>query len=69
MNIIERDIWSCLKNSGKNIIIYGMGNGADKIINELERLNINIYGVMASDDFFCQGTEFQGIYGEKTFRA
>ena len=51
MDIIEKDIWSYLRNSDKKIIIYGMGNGADKIINELERLNINIYGVMASDDF------------------
>ena len=64
MNIIERDIWSCLKNSGKNIIIYGMGNGADKIINELERLNINIYGVMASDDF-VRGQSFRGFTVKK----
>ena len=64
MNIIERDIWSCLKSSDKNIVIYGMGNGADKIINELERLNINIYGVMASDDF-VRGQSFRGFTVKK----
>lgn len=58
------DIWTYLKNSDKNIIIYGMGNGADKIINELERLNIKFHGITASDDF-VRGQTFHGFTVKK----
>lgn len=54
------DIWEYLKNTEKNIVIYGTGNGADKIMNELERLKIQIHGVMASDDF-VRGQTFRGF--------
>ena len=60
MDIIKKDIWSYLRNSDKKIIIYGMGNGADKIIDELEKIGVGIYGVMASDDF-VRGQSFRGF--------
>ncbi len=43
--------WEFLKECGLPVILYGTGNGADKIIDELERLEIPLYGVMASDGF------------------
>ena len=46
-----QDIWQRLKNEDKPILLYGTGNGADKILNELERLNIEVSGVFASDGF------------------
>ncbi len=44
-------VWNALKNSQKPIILYGMGNGADKVLDEFEKRNIKCSGVMASDDF------------------
>ena len=48
---IMTDIWTYLKNCNKNIVLYGTGNGADKILDELERNNISVSGVFASDGF------------------
>ncbi len=45
------DIWTRLQNETKPILLYGTGNGADKILNELYRLNITISGVFASNGF------------------
>lgn len=44
-------VWDTLKNSDLPIILYGMGNGADKVLDEFEKQNIKCSGVMASDDF------------------
>ena len=33
----ELDIWDRLSLEKRPIIIYGMGNGADKIIDEMEK--------------------------------
>ena len=59
-----RDIWKYLQNTDKPIIIYGMGNGADKIISELEKLNISVYGITASDGF-VRGQTFHGFTVKK----
>ncbi len=45
------DIWTKLKDIDKPILLYGTGNGADKIFAELTRLGIPISGVFASDGF------------------
>lgn len=44
-------VWDALKNSDKPVILYGMGNGADKVLDEFNKRGIKCYGVMASDDF------------------
>ena len=32
MNInVSKDLWTYLKDTDKTIVIYGMGNGADKV--------------------------------------
>lgn len=43
--------WEKIKISGLPVVVYGMGNGADKVIDELNRLEISVMGVTASDDF------------------
>ncbi|MBR6564471.1 MAG: FkbM family methyltransferase [Clostridia bacterium] len=48
---MEKELWSYLKTAQKPIVLYGMGNGADKIINVLEKYDIKISGVFASDGF------------------
>ena len=45
------DLWNYLKNLEKPIVLYGMGNGADKIISVLNDYGIKISGVFASDGF------------------
>ena len=53
MNLIlpEKDLWTHLKNTDKKIVMYGMGNGADKIISVCDRFGIEISDFFASDGF------------------
>ncbi len=44
-------VWDALKETKLPIILYGMGNGADKVLDEFEKRSIKCSGVMASDDF------------------
>ena len=60
MNIPENDIYDYLKNTDKPIVIYGMGNGADKIIAQFERCGITVSGIAASDDF-VRGQQFHNF--------
>ncbi len=48
---MEKELWQILKASDKPIVLYGMGNGADKIINVLNEKGISFSGVFASDGF------------------
>lgn len=45
------NVWDALKKTKKPIVLYGMGNGADKVLDEFARRGISAVGVMASDDF------------------
>lgn len=56
--------WTIIKKSGKPVLVYGMGNGADKIIDELNARNIEICGVTASDGF-VRGQMFRGFKVKK----
>lgn len=60
MNLPDYDIYDVLKNERRPVVIYGMGNGADKIIAELCRRNIPVSGICASDDF-VRGQSFHGF--------
>lgn len=51
-----KDLWTHLKETQKPIVLYGMGNGADKIISVLNKYDIKISGVFASDGFVRQKT-------------
>lgn len=45
------NIWDYLAKSEKPIVIYGMGNGADKIIDTLEKYGAKVSDIFASDEF------------------
>lgn len=45
------DLWTHLESTDKKIVLYGMGDGADKILNVCEEKGITVSGVFASDEF------------------
>ena len=53
------DIWGFLKEADKPILIYGMGNGADKIISYFNEYGIEYKDVFASDGF-VRGHSYRG---------
>lgn len=53
------DVWTLLKGSENPILIYGMGNGADKIISVFEKYGIVYSDVFASDGF-VRGHSYRG---------
>ena len=55
-----QDLWTYLKTATKPIFLYGTGNGADKILDELYRLEISVSGVFASDGF-VRNRSFRGF--------
>ena len=60
----KKSSWEKIKESGKPVVVYGMGNGADKVIDEFNRLEIPVKGVTASDDF-VRGQQFRGFTVKK----
>ena len=56
----NKSSWEKIKESGLPVVVYGMGNGADKVIDEFIRLEIHFLGVTASDDF-VRGQMFRGF--------
>ncbi len=60
MNInIKTDLWHYLAKSERPIVMYGMGNGADKIIAVCKKYGIEISDFFASDGF-VRGHSFHG---------
>ena len=59
LNINETDIWQFLKDDGKPVVIYGMGNGAEKIISVLKDYGVSVSAIFASDEF-VRGHSFLG---------
>lgn len=53
--------WERLKNEQRPIFIYGMGDGAMKIMNVFKQKNITLSGIFASDDF-VRGHSFEGYH-------
>ncbi len=53
------DMWGYLSKTSKNIVMYGMGNGADKILDVCERYGIEVCDFFASDGF-VRGHSFHG---------
>mgnify|MGYP006386202523 CR=1 FL=1 len=60
----EKSVWEKLMVTRKPIILYGMGDGADRVLQEFELLNIHASGVMASDDF-VRGQSFHKFTEER----
>lgn len=55
----HEDLWDRLSHAEKPILLYGMGNGADKILNVCTRRGIGIADTFASDGF-VRGHSFHG---------
>ncbi len=46
-----QDIWTYLKRTKKPIVIYGMGDGCDKILSVCNEKEIAVSGIFASDEY------------------
>ena len=49
--IDELSVWEKLQETTEPIIMYGTGNGADKVVDIFEKLDIKLSGVTASSGF------------------
>lgn len=56
----KNDMWDILSKEVRPIVVYGMGNGADKLVERFEKYNIKISDFFASDGF-VRGHFFRGF--------
>ena len=54
------DVWETLRRSPLPCVLYGMGDGGDKLIAQCEKRGIAVSGVFASDEF-VRGQSFHGF--------
>ena len=54
------DVWDVLSKETRPIVVYGMGNGAEKLIRRFEKYGIKISDFFASDGF-VRGHSFAGF--------
>lgn len=59
-----KSVWERLRECDKPIVLYGMGNGADKILDWCEANGVKVQGVFASDEF-VRGQQFRGFTVER----
>ena len=62
--INEETVWLKLQKESRPILLYGMGNGADMIIEKLKLFGIKYSDVYASDEF-VRGQSFRGFTVKK----
>ena len=62
--IEKQSVWKIIEHTAKPIVLYGMGNGADKILDWCEVHNVKVQGVFASDEF-VRGQQFRGFTVER----
>jgi len=55
-----KDIWQYLANTDRPVLVYGMGDGAEKMLGAMKRFGIDCAGVFASDGF-VRGQVFCGM--------
>lgn len=60
--------WEFLKSTPLPIAVYGTGNGADRVIDEFEKLGITVSAVVASDGFVRNRT-FHGLHVQSISQA
>ena len=56
----EDSLWEKLKKEKRPIVLYGTGNGADKILDTCEKFGIKVSGVFASGGF-VRDRSFRGM--------
>lgn len=59
MEIKEQFVWDRLQNEKTPIVLYGMGNGADKILDLCDKFSIKVSDIFASDEY-VRGHSFRG---------
>ena len=72
-DIENMSVWEALQNTKEPIIMYGTGNGADKVFEVFRELGIEVAGVTASNGFvrerFFHGDRLaRKRAGSRTFR-
>lgn len=56
----ENTLWDYLKTAGKPVVLYGTGDGADKVMVRLTEIGVPVSGVFASEEF-VRGQRFHGF--------
>lgn len=56
----NKNVWNILAECKLPIVVYGMGNGAQKIINTLDEYGARVSDIFASDEF-VRGHSFMGF--------
>lgn len=54
-----RTVWERMATAGKPVVLYGMGDGADKILDVCKEKGIAVDGIFASDEY-VRGHSFRG---------
>ena len=57
--INENNVWDNLKSEEKPVVLYGMGLGAEKIMDTMAQYGIEVDDIFASDEF-VRGHSFRG---------
>lgn len=57
--IKDENTWDFLKNDNKPVVLYGMGLGAEKIMDTMATYGIKVSDIFASDEF-VRGHSFRG---------
>ena len=53
------DVWQRLQMEARPLVVWGMGNGADKLLSAFEKYGLEVADFMASDGF-VRGQLFHG---------
>lgn len=58
--IHDPNVWDTLRDTPHPVVLYGMGNGADQILDTLHTYGVSVQAVFASDAF-VRGQSFRGF--------
>ena len=56
----HNNLWDSLKKADKPIVLYGTGDGADKVLDRLSDSGVSVSGIFVSDEF-VRGQRFRGF--------
>ena len=56
----KNTLWDYLKTADKPVVLYGTGDGADKVLDILADVGVPVSGIFASDEF-VRGQRFRGF--------
>ena len=55
-----KDVWQNMRSCGRPLVLYGMGNGADAILDRMAAKGLTVAALFASDEF-VRGQSFRGF--------